>query len=114
MPPPGRGRPRKRCLDCAPQRKPAKAPAGYRPQASGALVDAVRRDLDAAGRLDTPAGLSAVALAERIASGQDPGAGLAQLVKQLGTTMADALRNASVEGDAVDELRQRRDARAAQ
>jgi hypothetical protein len=117
LPPPGRGRPRTKCLRCAPPRRsraPSPAPAAEPAHGSaGGIVGAVRRELGAAGRLDTSLGLAAVALAERIADGEDRGSALAALVKQLGATMADALRNAAVEGDEVDELRERRARRAA-
>ena len=57
------------------------------------------------------AGLAAVVLAQRIAAGEDTGAGIAAMVKQLGATMADALRGVAVEGDPLDELRARRAAK---
>lgn len=114
LPPPGRGRPRTKCLDCAPRRGASQAArdiAARPAPKAGTLAGAVVRELEAAGRLDTSAGLAAVVLAQRIAAGEDTGAGIAAMAKQLGATMADALRGVAVEGDPLDELRARRAAK---
>ena len=100
-------RPRTKCLDCAPgavlRRPPATSLRG--PPRRLGRWPALWCELEAAGRLDTSAGLAAVVLAQRIAAGEDTGAGIAAMVKQLGATMADALRGVAVEGDPLDELR---------
>ena len=75
------------------------------------MVEAVRKELETAQRLDTTAGQSALVLAHRIESGAESSSGLAALVRELRQTMAEALLNATVEGDAVDELRNRRESR---
>ena len=70
-----------RCFAGRPRHRCEARPEGW--DAGGAVV----RELEAAGRLDTSAGLAAVVLAQRIAAGEDTGAGIAAMVKQLGATM---------------------------
>jgi hypothetical protein len=65
------------------------------------LLDAVRAELEAAGRLDSALGQVALLLATRICGVYDTGSGTA--------TMAAALRDAPAAADPVDELRRRRD-----
>jgi hypothetical protein len=71
-------------------------------------VEAVTAELEAAGRLETYLGASALALAERIDSSTAV-MGFAALVKELRFTMEAALAGAVVVADPVDELRSRRD-----
>jgi len=64
--------------------------------------------------LDSHQGQAALLLARRMESGDDAGAALAQMVRQLRETMASALSSAVPdEVDPVDELRARRDRRRA-
>ena len=71
-------------------------------------VAAVTSELEAAGRLETYLGASALALAERIDSSTAV-MGFAALVKELRSTMEAALAGVVVAADPVDELRSRRD-----
>ena len=80
------------------------------PIATG-LADATRRELEAAGRVDTSLGQAALALAARIDQGSDTGSALAAVAKELRATMVQALDGADVEADLIDELRARRVAR---
>lgn len=74
----------------------------------------VTAELTAAGMLDSHQGQAALLLARRMESGDDAGAALAQMVRQLRETMASALSSAVPdEVDPVDELRARRDRRRA-
>jgi hypothetical protein len=68
-------------------------------------------ELQAAGRLDSSAGQAAVALARRIDDGAESSAGLAALTREMRAAMAEALARAEASGDALDELRARREAR---
>ncbi|GAC1318192.1 MAG: hypothetical protein NVSMB16_14520 [Acidimicrobiales bacterium] len=75
------------------------------------LVAAVRRELSQADRLDTTAGQVALVLASRVSSGNEQGAAVASLSKQLREAMAEAMANAVTEASPLDEIRARRDAR---
>lgn len=86
---------------------PVAAPTG------GAVVLATTARLDTAERLDTPLGRAAVALAERIDSGQDHGAAVAAMVRELRATLGEALEGAPRQSDVVDELQERRERRRA-
>jgi hypothetical protein len=82
--------------------------------ASGGVVATVTAELSAAGMLDTHKGQSALLLARRLESGDDSGAAMAQMVRQLQETMASALASAEPdEVDPVDELRAKRERRHA-
>jgi hypothetical protein len=70
-------------------------------------------ELTAAGRLESSAGQAAIALATRIDEGAESSAGLAALTRELRAAMAEALANVTEAGDALDELRARREARRA-
>ena len=83
--------------------KPEAVPTG----ALGAVLD----ELQAAGRLQSSAGQAAVALARRIDDGAESSAGLAALTREMRAAMAEALSRAEATGDALDELRARREAR---
>ena len=95
----------------APKAKP-KRTAKAKPEAvpTGAL-GAVLDELQAAGRLQSSAGQAAVALARRIDDGAESSAGLAALTREMRAAMAEALSRAEATGDALDELRARREAR---
>lgn len=80
---------------------------------SSGLVDAVRAELEATGRLGTIAGQHAMELATRIVSAPGMNTGVAALSKQLQAVLADALRGANVAADPLDELRKRRDRKRA-
>ncbi len=115
----GRGRRRSMCASCSPSRpkkKPAvtAAPAASAHDVSGGVVATVTAELSAAGMLDTHKGQAALLLARRMESGDDTGAALAQMVRQLRETMASALASAEPdEVDPVDELRAKRERRHA-
>lgn len=76
-------------------------------------LGAVVAELTAAGRLDSSAGQAAVALARRIDDGAESSSGLASLTREMRAAMAEALSRAEATGDALDELRARREARRA-
>jgi hypothetical protein len=88
-------------------------PAISPPDQDFPLVNAVKADLDAAGRLDTPLGQQAVRLAQRMCSPYDTGSALAAVSKELRSVMAEALKDVDAGGDALDELAERRLKRAA-
>ena len=100
--------------------KPApKAPAkGRKPKAQAedfptGTLGAVIAELTAAGRLQTSAGQAAVALASRIDAGAESSSGLAALTREMRAAMAEATANVAQAGDALDELRAKREARRA-
>ena len=115
----GRGRRRTMCATCSPSRAKTKRPTATVADASqsstqGGCVATVTAELTAAGMLDSHQGQAALLLARRMESGDDTGAALAQMVRQLRETMASALSSAVPdEVDPVDELRARRDRRRA-
>ncbi len=88
-----------------------KAKAAPEPDAPVGTSGAVLAELQAAGRLQSSAGQAAVALARRIDDGAESSAGLAALTRELRAAMAEALARAEASGDALDELRARREAR---
>ncbi len=92
-----------------PELRPRPAPADA-PPPGGGLRASVLADLVEAGREGSPLGLAALALAERIDARADTAAGLAAAVKQMRSTLGDALRGAEA-GDLLDELSARREAR---
>ena len=79
---------------------------------SAGLITATRGTLEAAGRLDSVAGQSAIRIAEAM-TGRETGAGLAALSKALSATMAEALDGVVSQADSLDELKARREARRA-
>lgn len=91
---------------------PAHPAAEQVPDEQTGLVLAVRKELEAAGRLDTMLGQSAMLLAQQMCSNR-VALGSAALNKELRATMASALQGAEVADDPVDELRRRRDAKRA-
>jgi hypothetical protein len=82
------------------------------------LVAAITRELEAAGKLDTMLGQTALALGARM-SGTDTGAGVASLARELRSVMVAAVGSSPSAGssagrdDGVDELRARRDKKRA-
>lgn len=70
--------------------------------------EATKAELEAAGRVGTHLGQAALALAERIDSATAV-MGFAALVKELRSTMVEALKGAPRAADLVDELEARRE-----
>jgi hypothetical protein len=70
-------------------------------------------ELTAAGRLQTSAGQAAIVLARRIDDGAESSSGLAALTREMSARMAEATANVVQAGDALDELRAKREARRA-
>lgn len=94
------------------QGRPAKPVVTPMPRPTEAgVVRAAREALEAAGRLGSPLGAAALALAERVDSGEERGSALAAVVKELRATLAEATKDATAVGDPVDELRARREKR---
>jgi hypothetical protein len=81
--------------------------------AKDSLVDAVKADLKAAGRLDSALGRQALRLAERMGSTFDTGSAIAALSRELRAVMAEALQNGAKAADGLDELAARRAQKAA-
>ena len=76
---------------------------------AGGVYSATLTALQEAGRMHTPAGQQALALAHRLDFGAaDTGSGLAALGKQHLAALEEALKNLSVAGDKGDELQERR------
>ena len=114
----GRGRRRTMCETCAPSRdrgkRAAKPAAPVVPAANGSTLDVVVAELTAARMLDTHQGRIAVGLARRFDDGDDTGAALSQVARQLRETMASALASTEPEAvDPVDDLRAKRERRGA-
>lgn len=107
-----KGQPEAKVVPAKPKAKRTRKAAGLEPEAvpTGAL-GAVLDELQAAGRLQSSAGQAAVALARRIDDGAESSAGLAALTREMRAAMAEALSRAEATGDALDELRARREAR---
>lgn len=78
-----------------------------------ALVDAVHRELEQAGKVDTVLGQQALALALRVLSPVDTGSAVASVSRELRAVMAAVVEDAGETGDALDELASRRASRAA-
>lgn len=73
--------------------------------AGTSVAQVARGELAAAGRLETHLGQAALALAERIDNARAV-MGFAQLVREFRVTMAEAVRDADDESDALDAIRQ--------
>ena len=73
------------------------------------LVEATRKALEDADRLDTWLGQQALALAARVCAQGETGASVASLSKELRAVMEQALQGANVQQSVVDQLRERRD-----
>lgn len=107
------------CSSTCRSRKARGSTAAAQPEISeNSLVTATKRELEAAGKFDTMLGQQAIALAARM-SGTETVAGIASLSRELRTVMAAAIGAAPAappaagQGDEVDELRARRDAKRA-
>lgn len=76
------------------------------------LVAQVQRELEEAGRLDTVLGQQALVLAQRMrVVSPDTGSSLSAISKELRTVMAQALDGVAIEGDPIDEVTRRREAK---
>jgi len=82
------------------------------PPVRAGTVVAVLAELTAAGRLGGHLGASALALAQQI-DGATAVQNIAPATKELRLTMAAALAGVQSKGDALDELRNRRDSKRA-
>ena len=112
-------RPRSRFCGATCRQRAARAPAPVPHQKAVAtaplttpltgLADVTRREMEAAGRLNTTLGQQAVALAARIESPMETGASVASLSRELRAVMAEAMQGVAVARDPMDELRARRD-----
>lgn len=81
---------------------------------AGGVFSATLSALTTAGRVATPAGQNALALATRIDHGAtDSGSSIAALSKQHLAALDEALKNLEQVGDPIDELGARRRARSA-
>jgi hypothetical protein len=81
---------------------------------SGSLAAATQAELDRAGRLGSAVGQAALALARRIDASQgETGSALAALVREHRATLAEAVKDAEVAADPLDELRNRRERKLA-
>lgn len=105
------------CERCSPPRKPKLSEVPTLPTAvptgEHRLVVSTRSRLEAVGRLDSPDGVMALELAELIAAGGGTQSGIASLSTAWGKAMDRALAGAKPAEDALDELRRRREAKAA-
>lgn len=94
--------------DCRTAARPvAQEPEPAEVEDSYPLADVVRRELEAAGVLDTALGQQALTIAVRMADAA--ATALAPLSKELRSVMAAATRGAVSEVDPIDELKLRRD-----
>lgn len=75
------------------------------------ISTATRRELEAAGKLGSALGNTALVLAHRLDAGSDPASGTAAMAKELRTLMATLGAGMVAEVDPVDEVRKRREAR---
>ena len=99
-----------------PKPVPKKSVKGRKPKPTDSptgTLGAVVAELTEAGRLQTSAGQAAVALARRIDDGAESSSGLAALTREMRAAMAEATANVAQAGDALDELRAKREARRA-
>lgn len=113
---PGCGRARARARRQESNRKQgadaADASDGERP--AGGVFSATLTALTDAGRVATPAGQNALALASRIDHGaEDSGSSIAALSKQHLAALDEALKDLASAGDPVDEFTRRRRSRTA-
>lgn len=80
----------------------------------GPVGEATAAELERAGRLETAAGRAVLALAGRIdAAHMETGTALAALVREHRAALAEAVRDAEVAADPLDELRARRERKSA-
>ena len=85
-------------------------PADEAPREDGALVAAVRAELEAVDRATSALGVAALVLARRIDSGNEPGSAVSGLTRELRATLAEATRGTvrSSVAQMRDELAARR------
>lgn len=77
------------------------------------LVDVVRRDLRSAGVLDTPAGVQALRVANRMVTPTaDTGSSYVALSRELSRALEEAKSSVARRVSLVDELRAKREAKA--
>jgi hypothetical protein len=89
-------------------------PAAPPPPPDTSLADVVRRDLEAAERLETLPGQIALALALRMTAAGTTASSVASLSKELRALMAEALAGTVVRRrDLIDEIGARREQKAA-
>jgi hypothetical protein len=72
------------------------------------VVEATRRELEAAGRLDTALGRATLKLAAQLDAGHDTGSSSAALARQFAAMLADATRGSEAEVTELDRLRMKR------
>jgi hypothetical protein len=75
---------------------------------SSPLVDAIHRELEAAGVVDSPLGQQALELARRMTHPRAMGLSVAPISKELRSVMAEAMKDAP-RASKLDELRARRE-----
>jgi hypothetical protein len=77
-------------------------------EGEGVLTVSTRRRLESVGRDDTELGVAALLLATRLDSlaANDTGGGLAALMKEFRATLAEAVKDADDDHDALDDIRQ--------
>jgi len=75
------------------------------------VLTATTAELTKGDRLDTALGQQALVLAAAVDEGSTSGSALASVAKELRSTMAEAMRDATQAGDVIDDLRERREAR---
>lgn len=75
------------------------------------VTTAVRTQLDAINKTDTPLGAAALVLAKRLDCTTTADTAVAAMMKELRATLAELGRTAEKVADPVDELRNRREAR---
>jgi hypothetical protein len=122
---PKRGRPRSKCLICKPPRKRPKPPPTSpvlptlippkpaEPSGRPSLSSRTLVELAGAGRESSAAGVRALMLAEAVDAGGYNAQGMAALMKAHEQALSVAMEGAPRAADAVDELRRRRERRAA-
>ena len=80
------------------------------PDVTAGVAESTRRRLDEMGRLDTPLGQAAMALAHRLDDPRgDTGSAVAAMARQLQATLSAATADVRPAGDLLTELRARRD-----
>jgi hypothetical protein len=113
----GRGRPRTKCVDCSPpierpqRRKHTVTPLPAPERKTRTLESAVRDELDAYGRADSPDGVTALYAARMLDAGGHTGSAASSLMRELRACVVAATKGASMGTDLVDELRAKRDRR---
>ena len=100
------------CSDSCRKRGQRRNPPANADEAS-LLVEAVRRELDDAGVLDTRLAQQALTLAGRVSNGVDTGASAAAASRELDRLLDKALVRERVKGTPLDDMRRRREAKAA-